>query len=77
MADKYEDCCCWEQQLVAHTCCVRKKENVGLDFGFTSSSPTGMTKATISIWYSSYAPTQLCSSDTFGCLSSSLMTYSG
>jgi len=47
MADKYENllllgaaACC--------TCCA-KKENAGLDFGFTPSSPTGMTKATISI----------------------------
>jgi len=51
MADKYEDLLL----LRATACCTyvlrkkEKKENVGLDFGFTPSSPTGMTKATISI----------------------------
>jgi len=32
--------CCWEQQLVER---VAQKNNAGLDFGLTSSSPTGMT----------------------------------
>jgi len=78
MADKYgiRKFIAVGSSSLMHTCCA-KKENTGLDFGFISSSLTGMTRATISIRYSSYAPTQLCSGDTFGCLSISLMTYSG
>jgi len=53
MADKYENLLL----LRAAACCTCvAQKNAGLDFGFTSSSPTAMTRANISIWYSSYSP---------------------
>jgi len=44
MADKYENLLLLGAAACL-TCVAQKKENAGPDFGFTSSSPTGMTRA--------------------------------
>jgi len=78
MVDKYEDLLLLLGAAASWTCIapIGKKQNVGLVFGFTPSSPTAMSRAKFyqHLVQVLYAPTQLCF-DNFCCLSSSSMAY--